>query len=94
VMTVVRFEAVANAAQTQAGNSQPEESPRGVAGFGGLGGRLGRRIINRGNDDKPAAAAAATNRATVMTMQHDILKVSPTVTDMDVAIPAGFKLKS
>ncbi len=62
VMTVVKFEAVANAAQTEPGNSQPEESPRGVAGFGGLGGRLGRRIINRGSDDKPAAAPRPTGR--------------------------------
>ena len=45
--------------------------------------------MNRGNDDKPAAAA--TNRATVMTMQQELLKVSPAVSDGDVAIPAGFK---
>ena len=33
-------------------------------------------------------------RATVMTMTHELLKVTPAVADADVAIPAGFKQKS
>jgi hypothetical protein len=30
----------------------------------------------------------------VMTTTHEVVKVTPTVADADVAVPAGFKLKS
>jgi hypothetical protein len=92
VMTVVRFEAVTDAAEAQeAGNGQPAGSNPGLTSLGGLGGRLGRRLMNRGKDEQPAAAA--TNRVTVMTMQQELLKVSPAVSDGDLAIPAGFKAR-
>ena len=42
VMTVVKFEAVANPAEAQqAANSEPADSNSGLTGLGGLGGRLG-----------------------------------------------------
>ena len=91
VSTVVKFEAVANAADAQQANSQPPESNPGITGLGGLGGRLGRRLINRGKDNPPATGP--TERATVMTIEQELLKVSPTVSDADVAIPAGFRVK-
>ena len=102
VMTVVTFQAVANAAQAkeQQAAASPREQPRGLPGLGGLGGRLGRRIMNRGGDDKPAATPAAAaapqaaNRATVMTLTHEVIKVTPAVSDADLALPAGFRLKS
>jgi hypothetical protein len=98
VMTTMTFQAVASAAQAEASqeSQQQEAQPRGLPGIGGLGGRLGRRIMNRGNDEKPAADAPAqpANRATVMTLTHEVLKVSPTVGDADVAIPPGFRQKS
>jgi hypothetical protein len=50
---------------------------------GGLGGMLARRMMKK--DEKP--------RATVFTMTHETLEVSPNVGDGDVAIPAGFKEK-
>ena len=95
VMTVTKFEAVANPADAQQANSQPQESNPGQPGLAGLGGRLGRRLMNRGKEDQPAAGPVdrASNRATVMTMQQELLKVSATVNDDDVAIPAGFKIK-
>jgi hypothetical protein len=88
VMTVVSFDTVANPAQAQEAAKQDE--PRPTAGLGGLGARLGRRIMNRGNDSQQSSGAAA-NRATVMTMQHELLKVTPAVSDADVALPAGFR---
>ena len=92
VMTVVKFEAVMGAAQAQQQQqAAKEDESKPVTGLGGLGGRLGRRIINRGNDQSPAGGPTA--RTTVMTMQHEILKVSAAVSDADVAIPAGFKQK-
>ena len=91
VLTVVKFEAVANPADAEQANSQGQEAKPGLPGLGGLGGRLGRRLVNRGNNDQPAPGAA--NRATVMTMQQELLKVSGILNDGDVAIPAGFRIK-
>ena len=90
VLTVVRFEAVANAEQAKQQEAKSEPEPRSGGLLGGLGGRLGRRIAGGGNNDKPAEAGAS-NRATIMTMQHEVMKVTPTVSDADVAVPAGFK---
>lgn len=50
-------------------------------GGGGLGGMLASRIMKR--DDQP--------RATVFTTTHEVLEVTPSVTDADLEIPAGFK---
>lgn len=53
------------------------------SGGGGLGGMLARRIAKR--DQKP--------RATIVTIDHETLEVTPNVAAADLAIPAGFKLK-
>jgi hypothetical protein len=47
--------------------------------------------MNRGGNDQPAPPAS--NRTTVMTMQQELLKVSPTVNEGDVALPTGFRMK-
>ena len=91
VMTVVKFEAVANPADAEKTRNQGQESTPRLPGLAGLGGRLGGRLMNRGSNDQPAAGA--TNRATVMTMQQELLKVSAAVNAGDVAIPAGFTMK-
>jgi hypothetical protein len=41
-----------------------------------------------------AAPPSAPGRVTIFTMTNEILKVSPSVSDTDVSIPAGFKQKS
>jgi hypothetical protein len=81
VLTVLKVEAVKNA---QAAAAKEPEPP--AAGLGGLGGRLAKRMMRKKED----ANASAPGRATVMTMQHEVLKVAPAVTDADLAIPAGF----
>jgi hypothetical protein len=95
VLTVTTVQAVANpeqAKQQQQEQSSAQETPRSLGGLGGaIGGRLGRRILG-GN--KEEAAPSTPGRATIMTMTHELLKVSPAVADADVAIPAGFKQKS
>jgi hypothetical protein len=91
VMTLVTVDAVGNPKEsgTQAKAAKEDDSvPRSL---GGLAGRLGRRIAKK--DDEPAAAAADPNRATFMTIQHDVLSVSPSASDVDLQLPAGFKLK-
>jgi hypothetical protein len=98
VLTVVTAEAVASAEQLKEQQQQQQSSaaqppPTSLGGLGGaLGGRLGRRILggNQNNDAPPSAPG----RATVMTSTHEVVKVTPAVADADVAIPAGFKLKS
>jgi hypothetical protein len=97
VLTVVTAEAVASAEQLkeqqQQQSSAAQPPPTSLGGLGGaLGGRLGRRILggNQNNDAPPSAPG----RATVMTSTHEVVKVTPAVADADVAIPAGFKLKS
>lgn len=51
---------------------------------GGLGGMLARRVMKK---DEPKA------RATVFTVNHEVLEVTPQVAAEDLAIPAGFKEK-
>jgi hypothetical protein len=86
VLTVVKMETVASAEQAKAAPAQQESRPTGL---GGLGGALARRAMRRGDND----AAAAGGRSTVMTMQHELVKASPSVADVELAIPAGFSLK-
>jgi len=50
---------------------------------GGLSGMLARKMMKR--DDKP--------RATVFTLNHETLEVTPAVAADDLQIPAGFKQK-
>lgn len=98
VLTTMTVEAVASAEQIKQQQEQQQQSsaqapPTSLGGLGGaLGGRLGRRILggNQNND----AAPSAPGRSTVMTSTHELVKVTPSVADADVAIPAGFKLKS
>ena len=100
VMTVVSVEAVADAEQAKAQQQQQQapaaqQPPTSLGGLGGaLGGRLGRRVLGGGNQNSAAAAPSAPGRATVMTTTHEVVKVTPSVADADVAVPAGFKLKS
>jgi hypothetical protein len=58
---------------------------------GGLLGGLGRRMANRGNNNSGSAPPSAPGRTTFMTMSNEVLGVTTTVSDADVAIPAGFK---
>jgi hypothetical protein len=73
------FETVRSEEQLKAA-SQPS-----AGGGGGLGGMLGRRIMGNRNQPQP--------RSTVLTTTHEMLSVDTTVSDADVAVPAGFKEK-
>ena len=93
VLTTVKFETVANPQQAAAEKDEKKDAPpTSVGGLAGaLGGRLGRRVLGGNKDDQ---AATTTGRATVLTMEHETLKVTPAATHADVAIPAGFKLNA
>ena len=93
VLTVMKVEAAASPEQAAAAAKEKEEPPP-AASAGGLGGMLARKMMRRKENEKKDAAAPATpGRATVFTMQHEVLKVTPAATDADVALPEGFKEK-
>ena len=103
VLTVATLDVVASAEQAaQAKEQQGQQSsgaqapPTSLGGLGGaLGGRIGRRILGGGTKNADTAPAASTpGRATIMTMTDEVVKVTPSVSETDVAIPAGFKQKS
>jgi hypothetical protein len=82
VLTVMKIEAVKN--PEQAGAAKESDPP--PTSLGGLGGRLARGMMRKKKDD-----ASTAGRATVMTMQHEVLKVAPNVAEAELAVPAGFK---
>jgi len=89
VLTEMTVDAVASAEQAAAQAKAEEPKEQGVPrSLGGLAGRLGRKIAKK--DDEPKAAG---NRATFMTLQHEVLKVAATANDADLQIPVGFKQK-
>jgi len=99
VLTTTRFEAVADAATAKQQSEQKKEEsaqatvPTTVAGLGGLlAGRLGRNSNKEGDKAAtPPPPPTQPGRATVMTFPDEVLKVSQSVADADVSIPAGFK---
>jgi len=94
ILTTTTIDAVQSAEQAAASASDSKSSGGSApTSVGGLIGGFGRRIGRKNNDD--AAAAAATgpkDRATVLTTTNETLKLSTTVADAEVAVPAGFKL--
>jgi hypothetical protein len=95
VLTETRFESVASPEQAAQAASAEKKEDAPPASLGGLGGRLGRRVLGGNKDkDKEAAAPTTPGRATIMTMHHEVLKVTAQAAEADVTVPAGFKLKS
>ena len=86
ILTVVTFDAVKSPEQMSQQSEQEKEST--PTSIGGLLGGLGRRAARRKEDD-----SAAKNRATIFTMNHEVLKISTSVAPADVALPAGFQQK-
>jgi hypothetical protein len=88
------MDAVESAAQlAEDAKAQPEKKeesqPTTISGaLGGLAGRLGRKKT----EDSAPAAPEQKGRARVLTTTHDILSVSTSVADADLAVPSGFKL--
>jgi hypothetical protein len=93
ILTEMNMESVKTAAQVSQEQKQESDNSGGggvtsVRGLGGLLGKgLGRKKPAEGDANKPA------NRATIFTMNHELLKIATSVADSDVAIPAGFKEK-
>jgi hypothetical protein len=91
VQTITTIDAVKSAEQMaaekeQQAQAQPQGSSLPTTIGGAVGGLLRRRSNNSNNPP-----AAATGRVTFMTMTNEVLKVTTSVTDADLAVPAGFK---
>jgi hypothetical protein len=86
MLTTLTVEGVKSQEQAAQESKQEEERPSGI---GGMLGGLGRRMSKK----KPDENAGTGNRATIMTLNNEVLSVSTDVTPADVAIPTGFKQK-
>src|SRR5262249_41895884 len=89
ILTVVTMDAVKSeeqlAAEAQQSNDQKAQDRTSVGGLiGGFAKRAAAKKMSGGDD-------AGKARATVMTVNTEILKVATSVTADDVAVPAGFK---
>ena len=87
IQTTTTIDAVKSEEQVAAEQKQQQQDSRSSSPsspVGALIGGLTRRAANRNS-------TAAGARATFMSMTNEVLKVATTVSDADVAIPAGFK---
>ena len=101
VLTVTSFQTVASkeatAQQTQAKKEEGNNVDIPVGGdkksiVGGIFGGMAKKAIMKKAEPKEDPNATP-GRSTLMTSNTELLKVSTSVTDQDVAIPAGFKEK-
>jgi hypothetical protein len=90
IFTEVIMETVSNPAQVSE-EQKKESEPSSVSSISGLGGMLGRRLSRK--KDTEGDANKPKNRATILTFNHELLKVSTSLSAADLAIPAGFKEK-
>jgi hypothetical protein len=88
ILTVVTMEAAKSPEQVSSESKQQESGGGGVRSLGGLGGMLGRKIGGKKQEE-----GAAKDRATILTMNHELLKAVNAASEADTAIPAGFKEK-
>lgn len=103
IQTVMTTESVASAEQAQQQQQQQQQSAQKndttttnvPTSIGGLIGGLGRRAArNKAQQQQQQQDTATPGRSTVMTMNHEVIKVATDVSASDVAIPAGFKQKN
>lgn len=87
ILTEMITESVRNPQQA-AQESKKEGESTSVTSVRGIGGLLGRRMAR-----KKEEGTTPTNRSTIMTMNHELLKAVPAVAASDVSIPPGFKEK-
>lgn len=99
IQTVMTTEAVASAEELQKQQQQQQSTQTNdgsssvPTSVGGLIGGLGRRAIRNHQQQQQQQANTTPGRSTIMTMNHEVLKVATDATAADVAIPAGFKQK-
>ena len=96
ILTSMTTESVASPEQVQQ-QQQPNAQQSGSSttdiptSIGGLIGGIGRRAVK--NRAQPQESGTP-GRSTVMTVNHELIRVATDVSAADVAIPAGFKQKN
>lgn len=81
--------------QQQQQNAQENDNSGGIpTSVGGLLGGLGRRALRNKAKQQQQQDNSTPGRATVMTVNHELLRVATDVSAGDLAIPAGFKQKN
>jgi hypothetical protein len=99
IQTVMTAESVASAEQiqqqqqqqnTSKSDSSTTEIPTSV---GSLIGGIGRRAARNRAQQQQQQQNNAPGHATIMTVNHEVMRVATDVSAADVAIPAGFKQK-
>jgi len=99
ISTVVTFDGVqskeAAAEQSKHKEESDDDKPSSPSGmFGGLAKKLAKKKSEDKDADKDKESNGPKNRATIMTMTNDVLKIEPRASAADVSVPAGFKQKS
>jgi len=87
ILTVSSMESVKSAAQQEQEQQRAEESQPPPTSVSGLGGLLGRKLMKK----KPEESGRPANRSLIFTSEHELLRASPSVGAVDLALPAGFK---
>lgn len=94
ILTSTTLDAVKSAEQVAAEAKSSKDSASSGSdtptSVGGLLGGIGRRMAQRKSND--SAAAGPKDRATIMTMSNEVLKVATAVSAEEVAVPANYKL--
>lgn len=89
ILTTVTVESAASPAQAEKSEDQPQEKPSGLGGM--LGGGLSRLRGKKAEEPAASGGSGAKGRAVIMTTITEVLSVTPSAADADVALPAGFK---
>jgi len=90
ILTVTTMEMVRSPEQVAQEQQEQKEEKPDITSLGGLGGFLGKKAL--GKKQQPAQGESS-NRATVMTMNHELVRAASEVAPSDLALPAGFKEK-
>ena len=95
ILTEMVMETVRTAEQmSEERTQQQKDPPSNITSIGGIGGMLGRKLARKKEEKKEEPGSGqASNRVTIMTTNHELLKVSTSVSSADLSIPAGFKEK-
>jgi hypothetical protein len=97
ILTVMTMEAVQTAEQAAAQQQQQQRQDSGsttdVTSVRGIGGLIGKKMARRKAESDASNSGGPKTRATVMTMNHELVSVATSVGANDVGIPAGFKEK-
>jgi hypothetical protein len=88
IQTMTKVEAVKSAEQMQ--QEQQSEQDNQSSG-GGIGGRLMGGLARKMTKKKTADDSDRGNRATIMTLNGEVLQVTSAVSAADLAVPAGFQ---